>query len=149
MNVITVFDGDFAFLSNFYYSPIRIGGIDFPTVEHAFQALKTYSIDEQKKIAAAPTPGEAKRMGRRVTLRPDWEEVKEAAMLMCLREKFTIPKLREKLLETGDTYLVEGTLWHDNEWGSCHCEQCVNKIGKNKLGNLLMQVRKEIRNASC
>lgn len=148
MSVITVFDGDFAFLSNFYPSPITISGETYPTVEHAFQALKTYDVEARRLIAAAPTPGKAKAMGRAVVLRKDWEEIKEDVMAICLKAKFDIPELREKLLATEDAYLVEGTLWHDNEWGSCHCEKCINKIGKNKLGNLLMQRREEIRNDS-
>lgn len=146
MSVITVFDGDFAFLSNFYPSSITISGETYPTVEHAFQALKTYDVEARRLIAAAPTPGKAKAMGRAVVLRKDWEEIKEDVMKICLKAKFDIPELREKLLATGDTYLVEGTVWHDNEWGSCNCDRCKNIIGKNKLGNALMAIREEIRN---
>lgn len=146
MSVITVFDGDFAFLSNFYPSPITISGETYPTVEHAFQALKTYDVEARRLIAAAPTPGKAKAMGRMVTLRHDWEEVKVDIMMIALRAKFKNPELRKKLLATGDAYLVEGTVWHDNEWGSCNCDRCKNIIGKNKLGNALMAIREEIRN---
>lgn len=146
MSVITVFDGNFAFLSNFYPSPITISGETYPTVEHAFQALKTYDVEARRMIAAAPTPGKAKAMGRAAVLRKDWEEIKEDIMLICLRAKFNIPELREKLLATGDAYLVEGTVWHDNEWGSCNCDRCKNIIGKNKLGNALMVIREEIKN---
>ena len=146
MSVISVFDGNFAFLSNFYPSPITISGETYPTVEHAFQALKTYDVAARRLIAAAPTPGKAKAMGRAVVLRADWEEIKEDVMKICLKAKFDIPELREKLLATGDAYLVEGTVWHDNEWGSCNCDRCKNIIGKNKLGNALMAIREEIRN---
>lgn len=146
MSVITVFDGNFAFLSNFYPSLITLSGETYPTVEHAFQALKTYDVEARKMIAAAPTPGKAKAMGRAVVLRADWEEIKEDVMKICLKAKFNIPELREKLLATGDAYLVEGTVWHDNEWGSCNCDRCKNIIGKNKLGNALMAIREEIRN---
>lgn len=146
MSVISVFDGDFSFLSNFYPSSITISGETYPTVEHAFQALKTYDVEARRLIAAAPTPGKAKAMGRAVVLRKDWEEIKEDVMKICLKAKFDIPELREKLLATGDAYLVEGTVWHDNEWGSCNCDRCKNIIGKNKLGNALMAIREEIRN---
>lgn len=146
MSVISIFDGDFAFLSNFYPSPIEVSGITYPTVEHAFQALKTIDVEERKKIAAASTPGKAKAMGRAVTLRQDWEEVKVDIMMIALRAKFKDPVLRKKLLDTDDAYLVEGTVWHDNEWGSCNCDRCKNIIGKNKLGNALMAIREEIRN---
>ena len=144
MNAITVFDGEFAFLSNFYSSPITISGETYPTVEHAFQAFKTYDIEERKKIAAAPTPGKAKRMGRNVVLRPDWEEIKEDIMAICLKAKFNIPELRDKLLATGDEELIEGNTWHDNTWGNCVCQKCQDIPGRNMLGMLLMKLRTEI-----
>jgi Xaa-Pro aminopeptidase len=70
MNKIDCFDGEYAFLSNFYDSPIEKDGIVYPTNEHFFQAMKTLDNEERKKIAAAETPGKAKRMGRNVKLRP-------------------------------------------------------------------------------
>ena len=145
--MINCFDGEFAFLSNFHPSMITDGNEWFPTVEHYFQAAKTETTEEYKAIAAALTPGQAKRLGRNVTLRTDWEEVKEQVMLDALRKKFEIPALREMLLITGDEELVEGNTWHDNYWGNCTCDRCKNIEGKNKLGKLLMQVREEIRSS--
>lgn len=142
---IDKFDGEFEFLSNFAYSPIQEKGIIYPTVEHYFQAQKTLNPLERQKIAAADTPGQAKRAGRQVTLRGDWEEVKEQVMLDALRMKFAQSEMREKLLSTGDVELIEGTLWHDNIWGDCKCQKCANIVGQNKLGKLLMQVRSEIK----
>ena len=136
--MIDCFDGEFAFLSNFYPSPIFAGNIWFPTVEHYFQAAKPTNMEEYKAIAAADTPGQAKRLGRKVTLRPDWEEVKDEVMLDALRKKFSIPELREKLLATGEEYLIEGNTWGDKYWGVC------DGIGLNHLGKLLMRVREEI-----
>jgi ribA/ribD-fused uncharacterized protein len=95
-------------------------------------------------IAAAPTPGKAKRLGRAITLRTDWETVKYDIMLMGLRLKFCDKELREKLRKTGDEMLVEGNYWHDNIWGDCSCDACKNRPGRNELGKLLMQVRNEI-----
>ena len=143
--MINCFDGKFAFLSNFYPSLIFDGNIWFPTVEHYFQAAKTTNMEEYISIAFIETPGKAKRFGKKVTLRPDWEEVKDQVMLDALRKKFEIPALREKLLATGDEELVEGNTWHDNTWGNCSCERCKNIEGQNKLGKLLMQVREEIK----
>ena len=75
-----------------------------------------------------------------------WEEVKDDVMLKVLRSKFRNNEdLRNKLLETGDAILIEGTTgWHDNYWGICSCEKC-GGVGKNMLGTLLMQVRDEMR----
>ncbi len=141
--MITKFENEYSFLSNFYPSPITYQGITFPTVEHFFQAMKTLNPAEFIEIKDASTPGKAKRLGRKVTLRPDWENVKVSIMKVALHLKFDNMELREKLLATGDEYLVEGNTWHDNFWGSCECEQCGNH-GQNMLGQLLMEVRKEI-----
>ena len=145
--MIDCFDGKFAFLSNFYPSPMTVDGIIFPTVEHLFQAAKTVSLVEREKIAAAATPGQAKRLGRNVILCDNWEEIKDDVMLNALRLKFAILPLREKLLTTGNEELVEGNTWHDNIWGNCSCDRCKKIEGQNKLGKLLMQVREEIRSS--
>ena len=142
--MIDSFDGEFAFLSNFYEHPIQYNGIVYPTNEHFFQAMKSLKEDERKMIAAAPTPGKAKRLGRAITLRADWETVKYDIMLLGLRLKFCDKELREKLHKTGDEMLIEGNYWHDNTWGDCSCNACSRTPGRNMLGRLLMQVRNEI-----
>jgi ribA/ribD-fused uncharacterized protein len=142
--MIAMFDGKYAFLSNFEQSPFTVDGVTFPTVEHWFQAFKTLDPQEFRDIAAAETPGKAKRMGRHVTLRPDWEEVKVDVMREGLRKKFAIPEFRVKLLATGDEELMEGNTWHDNTWGNCVCSKCQNIPGRNMLGMLLMELRQEI-----
>lgn len=139
MEKISAFKGKYAFLSNFYDSPIYYEGILYPTVEHFFQAMKTLDHDERRTIAAAASPGQAKRLGRRVKLRDDWESVKDFYMKTALTIKFAKPELRQKLLETGSAYLEEGNTWNDTYWGVC------NGVGKNRLGLLLMEVRKEIQ----
>ena len=143
--MINCFDGKWAFLSNFYWNEIEFEGITYPTNEHFFQAMKTLDTGERQKIANCLTPGQAKRMGRQVVLRPDWEEVKEDIMLLGLCLKFADEQLADWLVETGDEPLEEGTTWHDNEWGNCSCPKCRNIEGKNKLGKLLMKVRGMIR----
>ena len=143
--MISDFDKEWAFLSNFYQSEIEFEGITYPTNEHFFQAMKTLDIDERRAIANCRTPSQAKRMGRRVALRPDWEDIKESVMLEGLCLKFADEQLADWLLETGDEELVEGTTWHDNEWGNCSCPKCAHIEGKNKLGRLLMQVRDMIK----
>ena len=143
--MIAMFDGKYAFLSNFETSPFTVDGVTFPTVEHWFQAFKTLDPEEFREIAAADTPGKAKRMGRHVTLRPDWEEVKVDVMREGLRKKFAIPRFRTMLLATGDEELMEGNTWHDRTWGRCVCEKCGGQ-GQNLLGQLLMELRDEIHN---
>ena len=142
--MIAMFDGKYAFLSNFEQSPFTVVGVTFPTVEHWFQAFKTLDPQEFRNIVAAETPGKAKRMGRHATLRPDWEEVKVDVMREGLRKKFAIPEFRVKLLATGDEELIEGNTWHDRTWGRCVCDKCGGQ-GQNLLGQLLMELRTEIR----
>lgn len=140
MNKIDCFDGEYAFLSNFYDSPIEKDGIIYPTNEHFFQAMKTLDNEERKRIAAAETPGKAKRMGRSVKLRPDWEQSKIQIMKEGLTLKFLCHKdLAEKLVATGDVWLIEGNWWGDTYWGVC------NGVGHNMLGNLLMEIRRDLR----
>ena len=143
--MIIEFEDEYAFLSNFYPSPFTHDGITYPTNEHFFQAMKTLDIAERKAIAAAETPGKAKRMGRQVKLRPDWEKVKLYYMELGLKLKFKDPELAKKLIETGDEELIEGNWWHDNTWGSCHCALCSRTVGRNLLGMLLMELRKELQ----
>ena len=130
------FNSEYVFLSNFYPSPIIIDGIKYPTVEHAYQAAKTIDRREKLAIAATRSPGQAKRMGRKISLRRDWEEVKILTMLELLHLKFRHPVLKDQLLATGDTELIEGNNWGDTFWGVC-CGK-----GSNKLGKLLMLVRR-------
>ena len=139
------YENEFEFLSNFSKSEIILNGIIYPTVEHFFQAMKTKDPIQRAEIAAAPTPGKAKRLGRHVQLRSDWEEVKVDVMRQGLRLKFQDPKLRTMLLATGDKELVEGNTWHDRTWGRCICEKCGGR-GENLLGKLLMELREEIHN---
>lgn len=137
---IDSFSGEYEFLSNFYPSTVcDADGITYPTVEHYFQAMKTVYLPERQKIAAAPTPGKAKRMGRRVFLRSDWNAIKVEVMRQGLKQKFSDANLRKKLLATGDSELIEGNWWHDTFWGMC------NGVGENHLGKLLMEIREELR----
>ena len=138
MKEIRSFRNKNAFLSNFYPVFIYYEGMKFPSVEHAFQAAKTNDSEVRKLFMAAPTAKEAKRLGRKVKLRGDWESVKVDIMEMLLRQKFADPALREQLLNTKDSMLIEGNNHGDTFWGVCKGE------GQNHLGQLLMKIRQEI-----
>ncbi len=135
--IIDSFDGKYRFLSNFYPSEICVEEKTYKTVEHAYQASKTWLEGQEKWVREAKTPGEAKKRGRKVSCRYDWEDAKVEIMLSLLKKKFEIPELREKLIETGDVKLIEGNTWRDTFWGVC------DGIGENHLGKLLMKVRDE------
>lgn len=137
--MIDRFVGDFAFLSNFYPSTIRYEGILYGTIEHVYQAYKTIDESERNIVRSAKTPGEAKKLGRSVTLRPDWDKIKVNLMQEFIRLKFENPLLREMLLATGEADLIEGNYWNDKFWGVCRGQ------GENWLGKILMEVRTDIR----
>jgi ribA/ribD-fused uncharacterized protein len=139
---ITEFDGEYAFLSNFYPHEVIFEGDVYPSSEHAFQAAKTVSKAERRQIRLASSPGKAKRMGKEVTLQPGWEDMKINVMLKILRLKFKDPKLCGLLLATGDSTLIEGNTWRDDFWGQIRKDG--RWFGQNYLGKLLMQVRDEI-----
>ena len=148
------FDGPHSFeaLSNFYVGdPIYLrllSGKPFMTGEHAFAAMKTRTHADFVKIRQAPSPGAAKALGRRVALRPDWEEVKYDVMMAVLRAKFT-PHREEGdiLLATGDALLIEGTHWGDRVWGVSMDAREIPLLapGRNWLGTMLMARRAELK----
>ena len=136
MIVIDKFEGELAFLSNFYDAEVEYEGIKYPTNEHAFQAAKSLNPARRLEIAMLDTPGKAKQAGRNLQLRHDWEQVKYDIMLDIVFAKFyQHPELATKLLATGDAELIEGNWWNDTTWGVC------NGVGSNWLGRILMMVR--------
>lgn len=108
----------------------------YPTLEHAYQAAKTLDASQRELIRLAPTPGIAKRLGNKVTLREDWNSLRLDVMRSLLRRKF-FPgsELAQKLVDTGQADLIEVNDWQDFFWGKC------NGRGDNHLGRLLMQLR--------
>jgi len=144
--VISKFNGINRFLSNFHPSNIESSYGIFPSAEHLFQSAKTNDTRDKERIRLAYSPGRAKRMGRNVLLRSDWEEIKFSVMERVVMMKFTQNEdLAIALLETGYCSLVEGNKWHDNEWGNCTCRKCLHITGRNILGKILMQVRENLR----
>jgi ribA/ribD-fused uncharacterized protein len=143
--VIDDFNGKYRFLSNFSEDGFRavhlpLGEKWWPTNEHYYQAMKTLSEWEAYDIWNVETPGEAKKMGRKVLLRKDWEEIKILVMRKGLELKFELgSELAKKLLATGDAMLIEGNNWGDSWWGVCRGK------GRNWLGHLLMARRAELR----
>lgn len=155
MNAISEFSEEYRFLSNFWFSKVVMYGIEFPTLEHAFQAAKIDPKDprhtenpyaQMRKMAALKKPRDAKRAGGRngwVLMRKDWDQVKLDLILVLLRRKFQDASLREKLLATGERPLIEGNHHGDDFWGMKIKDGFLT--GRNLLGQMLMKVRAEIR----
>lgn len=133
--------------TNFADYPIRLDGKLWPTTEHYFQAQKFVGTPYEEAIRRQPSARGAFDMSRNPSVshwrRGDWNQVKTDIMLKCLRAKFTqYKRLRKLLLDTGDRKLVEHTS-NDSYWGDGG-----DGSGQNKLGRLLMQVRKELQDTN-
>jgi hypothetical protein len=134
--------GEYGCFSNFSRHSIWLDGKRWPTSEHYFQAQQFAGTEHEEEVRRAKTPAQAAEIGRdrKRPLRSDWEEVKEAIMLAALRTKFAQhDDLRAVLLGTGDADLIEHTA-NDRYWGDGG-----DGTGLNRLGQLLMQVRAELR----
>ena len=136
MNAITSFKGSNAFLSNMYPVDVEFDGIMYPSVEHAFQAAKTIDLEERKLFRVCSSK-EAKKEGRKVNLRADWDVKKVDIMRSLVKAKFSKPMFKEKLLCTSGKDLIEGNTWGDTFWGVCR------GVGENHLGRILMDIRSE------
>lgn len=133
------FEGVNWFLSNFYPASLRVPWDTrrYPTSEHAYQAAKYSTKEMRDRIAAAPSPGLAKRLGQQPGIRDDWELVKVDIMRVVVQQKFIQNiELGDMLVMTEDAILIEGNTWGDMFWG------VVDGKGLNVLGNLLMETRK-------
>jgi ribA/ribD-fused uncharacterized protein len=132
--------------SNFETIPggLAFEGLTYPTLEHAFQAAKTLDPGERVRVARCSTPGAAKRLGRHVTLRDDWDERRLAIMAELLALKWGPEPFRSQLLATGADFLIEWNTWHDIYWGLCSCARH-HGTGRNHLGRLLMELRDQLR----
>lgn len=136
--VISRFSDEYSYLSNFYPYRMIFNGLVFENAEAAFQAQKVIDYLEQLRFCGIDA-STAKKLGRKVVLRSDWEAVKDDVMLDVVREKFyQNPDLAHRLLDTGYAALIEGNTWGDRYWGMCGGQ------GQNKLGYILMRIRAEI-----
>jgi N-glycosidase YbiA len=162
-NMISEFQGDDRYLSNFWIAEVMYEGARYPTVEHAYQAAKSIIHEDREIIRRLRSPGEAKRawknelchqcngkgcsackgsgykLGRKLTLRSDWQEINLNLMYEFVKQKFHYADLKKLLLATGDQELQEGNNWGDVFWGICRGK------GENHLGKILMRVREELR----
>lgn len=138
-SAILSFHGPRRFLSNFWPCTIPWQGLTYRSTEHAFQAAKTLDYTQRLQISALASPADAKRAGRSLRLRDDWEHVKIEVMRELLWIKFADPCLSAQLMATAPAVLVEGNTWNDKVWG------CVlvrgEWQGQNHLGRLLMEIR--------
>lgn len=137
-NVITDFSGDYDFLHNAYPALVFVDNEAYPSVEHAFQASKTDDVDLRKQIREASDIRAVKKIGRKVVLKDNWDDIKYDVMRELIMQKFiTHLDLKIKLLLT--LYCGFKT-YQDTFWGVD-----ANGAGENNLGVILFSVREDIR----
>ncbi len=127
--------------SNFSPHSIVLKGKTWPTSEHYFQAQKFAGTPDEEEVRLAKSPMIAALMGRsrKRPLLKDWESIKDSIMHEAVLAKFTQhADLGATLLSTGNSTIVEHTE-KDRYWGDG------DGSGKNRLGQILMRVREELR----
>lgn len=120
----------------------------FRTAEHAYQCSKAKTSYDAHSISRLPYADQVYRNGRKLDLRPDWEDIKLDIMGGILRSKFSTldldtgssKSMAYKLLATGDQNLINETKFKRNLfWGT------YDGVGENHLGKLLMEIREELK----
>lgn len=141
INVIEEFSGEYRWLSNFEPCKIVFQGIEYPSVEHAYQSAKSDNADWKKECSNVnASAGYIKTKGKTVPLKSNWTDVKIDVMKECLLQKYTQQPYKNKLIETGDTYIQEGNYWNDKFWGVC----LKTHKGYNFLGLIIMEIRSQL-----
>lgn len=139
--IINRFAGLYRPLSCFHMEAITLGGIIYPSAEHAFHAQKTANPHLQRQIAVASTAAQAKAIGRSVPLIDGWDEWRRYGVMTWIQAtKFAPGIVLGEWLLTLDAVLIHGNAHHDQTWGVCYCAACKGK-GHNLLGWILMRQR--------
>lgn len=128
----------------------------YPTAEHWMMAEKARLFKDaaaEEKILHAPTPADAKKLGRLVQHfdAAIWDEHKFDIVVKGNLLKFSQhPKMKDFLINTGDTIIVEASPL-DRIWGIGiganheHAENPDRWRGHNLLGYALMEVRDQLK----
>lgn len=142
MQVINQFRGEYSGFSSFALCQVMMDQVEYPSVEHAYQAAKTLNKNERDLfLGRNVNAGRAKRLGRTITIRSDWEDIKINVMKDLCRQKYNNPKYRELLLSTGNALIQEGNNWGDRFWGV----DLQSGVGDNNLGRIIMDMRKDLQ----
>ncbi|CAD6884509.1 unnamed protein product [Tilletia caries] len=132
------------FLTNFFPSPIVYSGTHFATAEAFFQAAKFDFVPElQEEISGAEWPRRVleKAQIHSQLVSPGWSERRLEIMRIAQILKYTQnPQLLQRLLQTCGAKLIEDSRI-DSFWG------IGNGNGCNHLGQILMEVRDQLRHS--
>ena len=146
--MITEFQNEYRWLSNFEPCKIILDGIEYPSVEHAYMSAKCNDF-RWKEFCSNPKnkAGHIKRQSKRLRkkgfyidafyLVDNWEDIRVLIMKECLVQKFTQEPYNSKLIATKNLHIQEGNRWGDKFWGVC----LLSNEGENNLGKLIMEIR--------
>ena len=129
------------YMSNFYKAKFFLNGKWWISTEHYYQAMKALDPIERESVRQTLKPKEARELGQKITLRPDFDSVKDTIMKECVLAKFVQHQdLMMRLFASSAEELIEDSPvdWY---WG---CGK--DGTGKNMLGKILMEVREDLRN---
>ena len=140
-------------LSNFYMQDINYKGKTYSSVEHAYQAVKANHAglpDLAREISCAPHAGEARRLGNTIpeNTGSDWDNKAPDVMMDLLLTKAADDNFGKALMADPDKTFVHPVA--DKFWGTGLSPEITARThpdwwpGKNKLGELLSKVRKQV-----
>ncbi len=145
---VPAFRGEYAWLSNMAkcLHGIVYDGVSYPSTEHAYVAAKVDfggTLEQRDTWEVAwkdMTPYDAKKYGQQIQDKAgNWRMTNKLTIMEnLLRQKFSAPYYRNKLIATGNKEIEELNYWKDTYWGIC------NGVGENHLGKLLMKIRAEL-----
>ena len=133
---------DYGCFSNFSPHPVELKGKTWPTTEHYFQAQKFAGTPDEEEVRRAKSPKIAARMGRsrkRRSARTGSRSRTRSCKRRSWPSSLSTTSCGRLLLGTGDANLIEHTE-NDAYWGDGG-----DGRGKNRLGQILMRVREQLR----
>ena len=149
--MITKFQGDNRWLSNFHEKTVEWRSHRFQNRESAYQWAKVELSEDamvtiRRRLYFTTSGREAKKLSKELKAftRPDWKQVNLGFMVEITHAHFVQNKdEREKLMMTYPQELIEGNNWHDMFWGVCDgtCLHPHPPGGQNWLGRILMAER--------
>ena len=149
MNRPIHFRGGNSYLSNFYAYRIRVWNREFHTVESAYQWKKCVHNNDWKtaeKMVATRSGLQAKYLSKSIRekahLREEWNRQRYSVMYALVAVKFRDRHLRKRLLDTGESELMEWVKSKQGFWGALTYD---GRAGQNMLGQILMRLREFIR----
>lgn len=136
-DMISKFSSEFEFLRISFNAPLVWEGLKYGNAEAAFQSSKWEDLTD-RRVFCNCSGAKAASIGKERQPYPGWEDNRISIMESILCAKFEQnPALMKRLLETGNSLLVNGNSKQDTFWGV----DLYSWEGENHLGKILMSIR--------